>query len=103
MNKNQCGDCDIEKLSSRVTIIESRIDEIKDEQLISRDDRNRFFEKLSETQKILSERVVALETEYVHTSKMLESLIKESSLQTKILSIILTAIVGGVVTFLLKR
>lgn len=103
VKKEDCSSCNINDVNSRLLVIETSLESIKEEQITARSDKYAFFDKISDTQKILSERVVALETQYVNTSDILKNLSKESSLQTKILVIILTAIIGAAVTAFLKK
>jgi nicotinic acid mononucleotide adenylyltransferase len=101
--KETCqSNCNISEVNTKIAVLEQKLDGVIEEQISARSDKYSFFDKITETQKILSERVVALETQYVSTSDTLKSLQKESSIQTKILFIILTAIIGGAVTIFFK-
>jgi hypothetical protein len=56
-----------------------------------------ILEKMAETDRVLSERLVAMEVRDEHHSEALSKLQKETSLQTKLLSGILLAVLGAVI------
>jgi hypothetical protein len=61
------------------------------------DDHEGILQEIAKTQHILSERVVALEVSDKSDSKMLQQLQKESSIQTKLLTAILIALMGAAI------
>ena len=56
-----------------------------------------ILEKIAETNRTLSERVIALEVQKDNDSIVLKKLEKETSLQTKLLSGILMALIGAAI------
>ena len=56
-----------------------------------------ILEKMAETDRLLSERLVAIEVKDENDEKILQKLQKESSLQTKLLSAILVALIGAAI------
>lgn len=56
-----------------------------------------ILEKIAETNRTLSERVVALEVQNENDSEVLKKLQKETSLQTKLLGGILTALIAAAI------
>jgi uncharacterized membrane protein YjjP (DUF1212 family) len=61
------------------------------------DSHEEILQEIVKTNHILSERVVALEVTNKNDSKMLQQLQKESSIQTKLLTAILVALMGAAI------
>ena len=81
-----------------VTALKVRVGKLEKEH----DTHEEIFNKIAETQSRLSERVVALEVQKENDMKILQKLQKETSLQTKLLSGILVALMGAAVTIITK-
>lgn len=83
-------------------ILTERLNELRElhRQKESRD--LELFQQLSENQKILSERLLVVETNKEHVSEAIITLKKETSLQTKLLSGILLAAISAIVGVIVK-
>lgn len=83
-------------------ILTERLNELKDshKQKESRD--MELFQQITSNQAMLSERLLVVETNQEHVSTALIKLQKESSIQTKILSGILLAMISAIVGIIVK-
>jgi phosphoribosyl-dephospho-CoA transferase len=77
-------------------IVHDRLNELKAQQQKHEDQNLKIFQQLTDNQKSMSERLVVVETNNEHMSSAMIQLKKDSSLQTKILFAILTAIITAV-------
>src|SRR5271165_3197651 len=76
---------------------------IKVERLENEHDNHEIIlEKMADTDHMLAKKIVALEVGNQHNSVILNKLQKESSLQTKLLGAILTALIGAAITMALS-
>ncbi len=83
-------------------ILQERVNELKEQQKQSEDRNLSLFTQLTENQRVVSERLLVVETNNEHVSTAIIKLQKESSLQTKLLTGILVAVVGAVVSIIVK-
>lgn len=97
-------DKDDEKIKDQVAlyILNERINELKASHKAKEERDLELFKQISENQKILSERLLVLETNQEHISEAILKLQKESSIQTKLLTGILLAVVSVVTTYIVK-
>lgn len=84
-------------------VLHERVNELKDSMLRS-DDRNlKLFEQITANQSTMSERLLTVETNNKHVSDAVIKLQKESSIQTKLLTGILLAVVSALVSLFVKH
>lgn len=83
-------------------ILNERVNELKEAHRQKEDRDLQLFQQITENQKILSERMLILETNQEHISQAVIKLQKESSLQTKLLTGILLTGVSALVTIIIK-
>ena len=88
-----------EGLSENVAllIVHDRLNELKSQQQKHEDKNLIIFQQLADAQKQMSERLVVVETNSENVSQTMISLKKDSSIQTKILVAILSALVAVII------
>jgi hypothetical protein len=77
-------------------IVHDRLNELKANQQKHEDKNLLIFQQLADAQKHMSERLIVVETNGEHISKAMMQLKRDSSLQTKILLAILSAVIAAV-------
>jgi hypothetical protein len=83
-------------------ILHERLAELKEQYRLKETRDMELFQQLSDNQRMLSERLLVVETNGEHISNAVIKLSKETSLQTKLLSGILLSLIGAVVTVIIK-
>lgn len=81
-----------------VEALKIKVERLEDEH----DNHEAILERMADTDHMLAKKIVALEVENEHNSEILKKLQKESSLQTKLLGAILTALIGAAITMALS-
>lgn len=83
-------------------ILQERVNELKEAHRQKEDRDLHLFQQITENQKILSERLLVVETNQEHVSNAVIKLQKDSSLQTKLLTGILLTAISALVTIIVK-
>ena len=83
-------------------ILQERVNELKDAHRHKEDRDLQLFQQITENQKILSERLLVVETNQEHVSQAVIKLQKDSSLQTRLLTGILLTAISALVTIIIK-
>ena len=83
-------------------ILQERLNELKETYQKKEDRDLQLFMQISGNQTTLSERLLVVETNNRHVSDAIIKLQKESSIQTKLLTGILLAAVGALVSIIVK-
>lgn len=83
-------------------ILQERVNELKEAHRQKEDRDLQLFQQITENQKILSERLLIVETNQEHVSNAVIKLQKDSSLQTKLLTGILLTAISALVTIIVK-
>lgn len=83
-------------------ILQERLNELKDSHRQKETRDVELFQQLTSNQKMLSERLLVVETNQEHISQAIIKLSKESGLQTKLLTGILLAAISAIVGIIVK-
>lgn len=83
-------------------ILTERLNELRESHKQKETRDLELFQQLTDNQKILSERLLVVETNKEHLSDAIIKLQKESSLQTKLLTGIFVATIGAVISIIVK-
>ena len=88
-------------LHERLSELKGQYQDVKQTQKEQNDRNTEIFTSLIESQSKITVRMATMETNALHLSESVIALKKESSMQTKILSAILIAIVSAVIKILI--